>query len=92
MSKGKGFIHQQLQSGRAWPDLFIYEPRNGKHGLAIELKAEGVSVLLKNGDLPSNPHIREQAEVLRQLRDRGYAAEFAVGYAQARELIDAYLA
>lgn len=36
-------------------------------------------------------HIEEQAETLEKLRQRGYKAEFAVGFEQAKKIIDEYL-
>lgn len=87
---------QKAQNGgrRAWPDMFIAEPqphgRDWYHGLFIELKKEGTRLKKKNGEWASN-HIREQAEVLDQLREKGYEAQFAVGFEEAINLIDEYL-
>ncbi|MBT8161455.1 MULTISPECIES: hypothetical protein [Arthrobacter] len=87
--------HSKLQSGSGFPDLFIYEPAHvlyGEyHGLALELKAEGVELYKKDGALRANPHVEEQAAVLQKLRERGYDAHFAVGFDQAREKIDLYM-
>lgn len=60
-------------------------------GLMIELKREGTRIYKKNGELVSNEHIQEQAEMLNELRERGYAARFAVGFDQAKQIIDEYL-
>ena len=60
------------------------------HGLFLELKKEGTRLKKKDGEWAS-PHIAEQAEVLRKLRDRGYAAEFVVGFDEAKKVIDDYL-
>lgn len=87
---GQAVKHKRLQSGRAYPDLFIAEPMKGKHGLFIELKREGTRVYLKNGKLSTQKHIQEQAQVLNQLNERGYKAVFAVGYNQAIKIIDDY--
>lgn len=92
---------QAMQNGgrRGWPDMFIAEPSpryiDGGcdyewHGLFIELKKEGTRLKKKNGEW-SSPHIAEQAEVLEQLRERGYKAEFAVGLEDSIDLIDEYL-
>ena len=82
--------HKSLQSGRAWPDIFIAEPRGGYHGLFIEVKRDGTRLYLRNGE-PATPHIAEQAEVLNQLRLRGYQAAFGVGFEETKDMIDAYL-
>jgi hypothetical protein len=83
---------------RAWPDLFIanrgYDnvTRFQYHGLFIELKTEGAKLYLKDGvTMVANPHYREQEEVLQMLRERGYKAEFGVGFEHIKSIIDNYL-
>jgi hypothetical protein len=102
-------VKQKRQNGgrRAWPDLFIAEPKTETaihpgfgfgggaknaiyHGLFIELKKEGARIRKKNGEWASE-HIAEQAEVLLELRNKGYQADFAVGFNEAIKLIDEYL-
>lgn len=89
---GQAARQKRLQSGRAWPDLQIAEPRGDKHGLFLELKREGTVIILRNGQLTADKHVREQHAVLKELIERGYAADFAVGFAAARTAIDKYLA
>jgi len=62
-----------------FPDIFIYEPKNGYHGLAIELKVKG--------NYPSE----KQKKVLQKLRDKGYKAEVCTGFDHATKIIDEYL-
>lgn len=92
---------QKRQNGgqRAWPDMFIAEPmprcidgswKYDYNGLFIELKKEGARIKKKNGDW-ANQHIAEQAEVLERLEFRGYKAQFAVGFDEAKQIIDEYL-
>lgn len=90
---------QKRQNGgrKSWPDMFIAESQvNGdtlydfQSGLFLELKKEGTRLKKKNGDWASE-HIKEQAKVLEQLRDRGYCAEFAVGFDETKKIIDEYL-
>lgn len=100
-------MKQKRQNGgrRAWPDMFIAEPRLAgwyrakdgwqentvvRHGLFIELKKEGTRLKKKDGHWVSE-HIAEQAEVLDRLRFRGYEAEFACGFDEAKKIIDKYL-
>ena len=94
-------ITQKIQNGgrRAWPDMFIAEPaprcidggwKYEWHGLFIELKKEGTRLKKKNGEWASE-HIKEQAEMLDELRKRGYRAEFGVGFEETIDLIDEYL-
>lgn len=86
-------------SQKSWPDLFIYEPKfiEGQQyaGLALELKKEGTTIVLRTGPrkghLTSNPHIQEQALLLKELKKRGYFATFAIGFDHAQKTIDWYM-
>ena len=60
-------------------------------GLFIELKKAGTRIYRKDGRLVSDAHIREQYDMLEQLRQRGYVAEFACGFDEAKKIIDEYL-
>lgn len=83
---------QKRQNGgrRAWPDIFIAEPRGKYHGLFIELKREGTTIIKKDGTLVANAHIREQFDLLHDLRRRGYKAEFGIGFENTIAIIDEY--
>ena len=81
----------KLRSSRAFPDLIVYEPVDNYKGLFIELKADGVKVFKKDGSLVANKHIKEQAEMIEKLREKGYAAYFACGIDEAIKIIDDYL-
>lgn len=83
---------QRRQNGgiKGWPDMFIAKPRLCYHGLFIELKKEGTRLKKKNGQW-ATAHLAEQAMVLEALRHKGYAAEFAVGFDEAKAVIDEYL-
>lgn len=85
-------IRQSKQNGgrRGWPDMIIAEPRAGKGALFLELKKPKTRLKKKDGSW-STPHIAEQAAVLEKLRQAGYVAEFAVGFGEAKKLIDEYL-
>lgn len=100
LTPGQARIQYRQNGGRrAWPDLLIAEPRTvtiGKNkycyaGLFIELKREGTRILKKDGTLVADAHIREQHELLCELERRGYKAVFAVGFDQAKDIIDRYL-
>ena len=103
MSPGQAVKHKKFQKSRAWPDLFIAESgvvkfKEGnlivnlrKNGMFLELKADGVKLYKKNGEMVANKHYQEQAEMLKKLRDRNYYAEFAIGYKDAIEQIREYL-
>lgn len=83
---------QKRQNGgrRAWPDMFIAEPTKLRNGLFIELKKDKTRIFKKDGSYASD-HIKEQALMLKQLRYRGYEAKFAVGFDEAKKIIDGYL-
>lgn len=83
---------QRIQNGgrRAWPDMMIAEPMGNYHGLFIELKREGARLKKQNGEWASS-HIAEQNIMLSELSNKGYKAEFAIGFEQALDLIDDYL-
>lgn len=96
LTMGQAIKQKRLQGGRrSWPDMFIAEVRSlvdkYYHGLFIELKKEGTRIIKKDGTLVSDAHICEQFDMLEQLRQRGYMAEFACGFDEAKEIIDEYL-
>lgn len=105
MTMGQAVKHKSLQSSRAYPDLFVAKvvpsdgiggklsitrPDAGYAGLYIELKRPNTKLKKQNGEWASE-HIAEQAEVLEKLRAEGYKAEFAVGFEEAKQIIDEYL-
>lgn len=96
LTMGQAIRQKRLNGGRrSWPDMFIAEVRSLEdkyyHGLFIELKKAGTRIFKKNGTLVSNAHICEQFDMLEQLRQRGYMAEFACGFDEAKKIIDEYL-
>lgn len=72
-----------------------------KFGLFLELKKEGEKLLVgpraKNrflsidGKEYKTEHLKEQADVIYELNQRGYIASFAVGFEEAKRIIDDYL-
>lgn len=99
MTMGQAVKHKRLQSGRAYPDLFIAQPwpttSSFKYlGCFIELKHPqgGHMPFLKDGVTRSkNKHCLEQWAVLDQLAGLDYYARMAVGFDQAKAIIDWYL-
>lgn len=75
---------------KGWPDLFIADARRSCAGLFIELKPEKTRLSKMNGDWASE-HIETQASVHTRLMVKGYEACFAVGFDQAKQIIDEYL-
>lgn len=64
---------------KGFPDLMIYEPKGGFHGLAIEMKAE-------NGKLS-----KDQKKWLQILESKGYFATVCWGADAAIKLINIYM-
>lgn len=94
LSEHQKKVNKSLQSRYAFPDLMIFEPRGEYIGLALELKREGATVVLKigpnKGQLTSNEHIQNQAVTLRKLKKAGWWANFSIGYEQTIKIIDRY--
>lgn len=100
LTPGQSRIQYRQNGGRrGWPDMFIAEPRTVSRmgdkysyaGLFIELKREGTRILKKDGVSYATTHLKDQAEVLAALNRAGYLAMFAIGFDQAKQIIDEYL-
>ena len=91
LSISQAVLLKKCRSCKALPDLWILEARKGYHGCLLELKKEGTKLYKKNGDLKKDKHIAEQEEIQHRLRNKGYFCEFAVGFDEARSIVDYYL-
>ena len=94
---GQAKKHRHLQYYRGYPDLFIAGPviRMGVpsyNGMYLEIKTEGTRIFRKDGKLVADEHIREQFDMLEDLRTRGYYAEFAIGLDDVKHQINKYFA
>ncbi len=100
MTMGQAIKHKRLQSGRAYPDLFIAlpwrTPKSFKYaGCYIEIKHPlgGHQPFLKDGYTRSkDAHCLEQWAVLDELAALGYYTRMAVGFEHAKRIIDWYIA
>lgn len=90
MTMGQAVKWSRLKSHRGIPDLIILYPSSGYHGLMIELKRTGEKIYKKDGSLKTD-HLKEQNEVLKILESIGYVARFAIGFDEARKLVDEYM-
>jgi len=80
-----------------WSDLEF----DSEYGLYLEIKKDGETLYpgprakkrfkSLDGNEYKTEHLMEQADVLFKLRDAGYAADFAIGFDEAVEIIDEYL-
>ena len=66
---------------KGFPDVFVYEPRGGHHGLSIELKRP------KGGRVSPDQKRWKEA-----LEERGFLATIARGYDEAVAIVTEYLA
>jgi hypothetical protein len=80
-----------LKSSRGIPDLIILWPANGFHGLLLEIKATDESVLRKDGQMRADPHLCEQIQIIRRLRQLHYAAFFVNGVQAGKKCIENYM-
>jgi len=90
LSVAQAGMMKNIQGRRGYPDLQIYEKRNGYGGLLIELKPEGTRLYKKDGS-PATPHIAEQLDCLLKLNLKGYKSAFGVGFDNTKKIIDDYL-
>ena len=92
LSIGQAVTAKKMRSSKGMPDMMILHPHKGFHGLFVELKKQGTSLYLKDGVTPvSDEHIREQLAMRDSLNALGYKAVIAVGFDQAKEIIDEYM-
>jgi len=90
LSMPQAIRNKQIQKeGFKCPDLIILEPRGKFNGLFIELKIK--SPYKKNGELLKNEHLEGQQKTMIQLWARGYEAQFATGFEEAKMIIDKYM-
>lgn len=81
---------KNLKSHRGIPDWFCPIASRGYTGLFLELKKPGIKLKKRDGNWKSE-HLKEQSDMIDSLKEEGYFASFAIGFDQAKELIDWYL-
>lgn len=74
-----GGLMKKLGYSAGTPDIMIFEPRGGFHGLFIEMK-------YKDGIVSENQELW-----IRELVAKNYQAYVCYGFLEAREIIDGYL-
>jgi hypothetical protein len=87
-----GILMKMKRSGglqRSLPDIEIFYPNKGYHGLFIEMKKTGRQLKKKNGDWMDD-RLAEQANTILKLNNLGYFATFADGESDAIKIIDDY--
>jgi hypothetical protein len=80
---------KSLRTSDTHADIYILEPNKWYHGLIIELKAK--NIYKKDGTLLKDEHLQDQQKMIDRLIKKGYKAKFAVGFDEAKKIIDEYL-
>lgn len=91
LTMGQATALKAQRSVHKIPDMIILKPNAEYHGLILELKTEDSSPFLKDGSLSTGKHIQEQNNTLNMLFNLGYYAVFAVGFDNAKKIIDDYM-
>jgi hypothetical protein len=89
LTKGLAIKSKRIQHSKGFPDLFLYYPSGKYNGLAIELKVK--DIFKKDGTLRKSEHLEQQQKVLDILNANNYYATFAVGFNEAKTVIDNYV-
>jgi len=87
-----GILMKMKRSGglqRSLPDIEIFYPNKGYHGLFIEMKKTGRKLKKKDGDW-MDERLAEQANTILKLNNLGYFATFANGEIDAINIIEQY--
>jgi hypothetical protein len=84
-----------MRSDKGFPDFVLYEPRNGYHGLFIEIKKEGTKLMRKSRkqvySIFKIDHLENQQAMIEKLRKKGYYACFGIGLSQCIRFVDGYM-
>ena len=93
LTMGQAIKAKKLRSNSGFPDLIIYKSRLScfnTAGLCVELKKDGTKIYKKNGDYATD-HIKKQNEILLRLQKCSFEVHFAIGFSDAKRIIDNYL-
>ena len=91
LTKAQAGKMKEIQGGKGWPDLFIAEPKHNYHGLFLEIKKENERLYKKVSRIPITEHIQYQINQIITLNKKNYCACFAIGFDEAKKIIDGYL-
>jgi len=90
LTMGQAMRNKKIQKDSfKTPDLIIFEPKGCYNGLFIELKID--SPFKKDGTLKKSEHLDGQWKSILDLRRKGYYANFATGFDEAKNIIDWYM-
>ena len=91
MSIGMATRQNVQKSDHAFPDIMVFEPRNGYHGLFIEVKRDDSIFYSGTRAIKSNQHVKDQQDCIFNLLAKGYMADFGCGFDECKKIIDNYL-
>lgn len=85
-------VYAQRNHRFSFPDFRVFLKQGAYAGLVLELKKEGTIITNKNGTLrKQGEHRLRQYNTIVAFREQGYMAGFCVGFANAKDCIDAYI-
>lgn len=87
----KNIAHIHRADNFTTPDLMIFEPSHGWHGIFMEFKTTAFKLYKRDGEVIKQAHIQDQMQTLLDLRKKGYYADFIAGEAHAQKVWNAYL-
>jgi hypothetical protein len=91
VSPGTAKKLKRTRSNHTHIDIYFLEPRKGKCGLFLELKAVDI-YQKKNPELfLKSDHVNDQDRTIKMLNKKHYKACFAIKFDQAKQIIDEYL-
>lgn len=90
LNQGQAIAVKELRSSNGFPDIMIFEARKGFNGLFIELKRTGEVIYKRDGTVKTD-HLKQQEQMISNLKKRGYEACFCIGFEEAKNKIDWYL-
>jgi hypothetical protein len=82
--------HQRADAFRV-PDLMVIEKSHSYSALFLEVKTKKVKLFKKDGSFVADKHLNEQRSTLLKLREKGYCADFSLGYMDTIKKINDYL-
>ena len=91
LTMGQAIKAKKLRSSKGFPDLIIYKSNFLFKALFIELKKEGEKLFCADGVTFKTDHLIAQYNVMKKLKEEGYCAHFAIGFDNAKSIIDNYL-
>lgn len=89
LTKPQAIRNKSIQkTGFKTPDIIIFEPQQKYSAMFLELKIE---TPFKKDGTPKTTHIADQQQTINELIQKGYYANFGIGFDDCKKQIDEYL-